>query len=276
MLKIKPPEYDAIRDFIKSECGINLGDHKAYLIETRLSDLVLEYGCKSYMEFYNKSKHNPALVERIIDAMTTNETLWFRDQNVWDLIGKKIIPNLVEKVKAGKRMRVWFAACSTGQEVYTFLMLLNDHLDRIGQKRFLNNFDFVATDISPSVLFQAKSARYSGISIERGLSSGFRNRYFTNNGDVWSFDDSLRRKVRFEKLNLQKSVKHLGIFNLVFCRNVLIYFSPESKREIIGKIQAQMEAESPLILGSTESLRDFSDKFEIKSENNVIINYVKK
>ena len=276
MLKIKPPEYETLRSFIKSECGINLGDNKAYLIETRLSDLVLEYGCNSYLEFYRKAEKNPQLVERIIDAMTTNETLWFRDSNVWDVIAKDIIPGLTETVKSGKKVKIWFAACSTGQEVYTFLMLVNEYLEKINQKRLFNLFDFIATDISPSVLFQAKSGRYSGIAISRGLPVFFKNKYFEEKGDIWIFDENLRKKVVFNKLNLQGSIKHLGRFNLVFCRNVLIYFSMETKKEIIQKIEAQMEPGSPLILGSTESLRDFSNKFEIVAEKNIVINYSKK
>lgn len=276
MLKIKPDEYKVLCSFIKDKCGINLGDHKAYLIETRLSDLVLEYGCKNYLDFYRLAEKKPALVERIIDAMTTNETFWFRDTNVWKAITNNIIPFLVEKALAGKRVKVWFAACSSGQEVYSFLMLVNEHLEKIKQPRLLNYFDFTATDISPSVLFQAKSGRYSGIAIDRGLPEYFKNKYFKNIGNVWVFDEKLQKKVNFMKLNLQNSYKTLGTFNLVLCRNVLIYFSMETKKEIINKIAEQLEPGSPLMLGSTESLRDFSNRFEIKSENSVVINYLKK
>lgn len=275
MLKIKPAEYEILRTFIKDQCGINLGDHKAYLIETRLSDLVLEYGCKTYLEFYKKAERDPSLVERIIDAMTTNETFWFRDSNVWQVISNKIIPEIVEKAKGGKKVRVWFAACSSGQEVYSFLMMVNEHLEKINQKRLMTNLEFLATDISPSVLFQAKSGRYSGIAIDRGLPEYFKNKYFTNNGNVWIFDEKLKARVKFEKLNLQNNFRSLGLFSLVLCRNVLIYFSMDTKKEILDKIAGQMEAGSALLLGSTESLRDFSNRFKIESEKNVIINYLK-
>ncbi|MGM0418727.1 MAG: CheR family methyltransferase [Thermodesulfobacteriota bacterium] len=275
MLKIKPNEYEILRSFIKSKCGINLGENKSYLIETRLSDLVLEYGCRSYLEFYKKAEKDHSLIERIIDAMTTNETFWFRDTGVWKQIEDRIIPGIVDKAKKEKKFRVWFGACSSGQEVYSFLMMLNEYLEKRNEKRILDYFEFTATDISPSVLFHAKSGRYTGISIKRGLSEYFRNRYFTQQDNVWKFDDNLKKRVVFKKLNLQDSLSSLGKFNLVFLRNVLIYFSIETKKEIIEKISYQMIPGSPLLLGSTESLRDFTNKFEIISEKNIVINYLK-
>ncbi|MDY0131483.1 MAG: protein-glutamate O-methyltransferase CheR [Desulforegulaceae bacterium] len=275
MIKIKPNEYEVLRTFIKKQCGINLGGNKSYLIETRLSDLVLEYGHNNYLDFYKKAEKDPALVERIIDAMTTNETFWFRDTLVWKAISDIIIPQIVEKAKTKKKVRVWFGACSTGQEVYSFLMMLNEHLQKTGQKYVLELVELIATDISPSVLFQAKSGRYSGISMERGLPQFFKEKYFVSKEKVWLFDPNLRKRVNFKKLNLQESFVSLGNFDLVFLRNVLIYFSAETKKEIIKKTAARMAAGSPLILGSTESIRDFSNEFSISYKNNVMINYKK-
>jgi len=275
MIKIKPNEYEILRAFIKQKCGINLGENKSYLIETRLSDLVLEYGFSNYLDFYKRAEKDLSLIERIIDAMTTNETFWFRDTAVWQVISDKIIFDIVEKVKNKKKVKVWFAASSSGQEVYSFLMMLNEFLEKTRQKYLLDMFEFIATDISPSVLFQAKSARYSGIAMERGLPVFFKQKYFIEKDKIWHFDSNLKNRVSFKKFNLQESYSWLGSLDLVFLRNVLIYFSPETKREIIQKTAERLESGSPLILGSTESIRDFSDKFSIVSQNSVIINYRK-
>jgi chemotaxis protein methyltransferase CheR len=275
MIRIKPNEYELLRTFIKQKCGINLGDNKSYLIETRLSDLVLEYGLNNYLEFYRKAEKDSSVVERIIDAMTTNETFWFRDTAVWQVISDEVVPKTVEKAKNKKKSRVWFGACSSGQEVYSFLMMLSEYMEKTRQKYLLDKFEFVATDISPSVLFQAKSGRYSGISMERGLPPFFREKYFKEKEKIWHFDESLKKRVVFRKFNLQDNYNVLGVFDLVFLRNVLIYFSPETKKEIIEKTASRMEPGSPFILGSTESIRDFSDKFEIVSKNNVVLNYRK-
>jgi chemotaxis protein methyltransferase CheR len=275
MIRIKPNEYEILRAFIKEKCGINLGANKSYLIETRLSDLVMEYGFGNYLDFYKKAEKDLSLIERIIDAMTTNETFWFRDTAVWQIISDKIVFDVVAKAKIKKKVRVWFAACSSGQEVYSFLMVLNEFLEKNRLKYLLDGFEFFATDISPSVLFQAKSGRYSGISMERGLPVFFRQKYFFEKDKIWHFDENLKNRVNFRKFNLQDSYNWLGSLDLVFLRNVLIYFSPETKKEIIQKTAERMETGSPLILGSTESIRDFSDKFNIVSQNNIIINYRK-
>jgi chemotaxis protein methyltransferase CheR len=207
--------------------------------------------------------------------MTTNETFWFRDTAVWQVISDEVVPKTVEKAKNKKKSRVWFGACSSGQEVYSFLMMLNEYLEKTRQKYLMDMFEFIATDISPSVLFQAKSGRYSGISMERGLPPFFKQKYFREKEKIWHFDENLKGRVVFKKFNLQESYNVLGVFDLVFLRNVLIYFSAETKKEIIEKTAARMESGSPLILGSTESIRDFSDKFEIISKNNIVINYRK-
>lgn len=275
MIKINSSEYDILRAFIKQKCGINLGANKSYLIETRLSDLVLEYGFSNYLDFYKKAEKDISLIERIIDAMTTNETFWFRDTAVWQVISDRIVPYIVEKAKNKRKARVWFAACSSGQEVYSFLMMLNEHLEKTRQKNLMDVFDFTATDISPSVLFQAKAGSYSGIAMERGLPLFFKNKYFTEKDKIWHFDKNLKGRVTFKKFNLQDSYNWLGSLDLVFLRNVLIYFSPETKKEIIEKTSERMEPGTPLILGSTESIRDFSDRFDIVSQNNIIINYKK-
>jgi len=276
MIKINPAEYKIISRFIKQRCGINLGDQKAYLVETRLSDLVLEYGCSSYREFYGKAEKNPALVERIVDAMTTNETSWFRDIHIWKYLEQNIIPNMVTKGEKARQVRVWVAASSTGQEIYSFLMLLNEYLEKRNKANLLGRFEFFSTDISPSVLFQAKSGRYSSLSIKRGLPEKFKNKYFKNSGNIWIISEALRTKVNFKKLNLLGSLVALGKFDLVFCRNVLIYFDAETKKDIINRIASQINSGGILLLGSTESLREFSDRFDIVNEKNIIINYLRK
>jgi len=275
-MNISQEEFDLLRSYIQKHCGILVGDEKSYLIESRLAQLVVESGSTDFKQFYIKAKNDSAgaLRDKIIDAMTTNETLWFRDGGPWKLLKEVLLPAFIETLASRKKMRIriWSAACSTGQEPYSIAMLIEDLLSLPSAKGVRpEQFEIMATDISPSVLFLAISGRYNQIAISRGLDDLHKNKYFEQKGRVWEIKPFLRKRITFKQFNLQHSFSPLGTFDLVLCRNVAIYFSTEFKKDLFSRIAATLRVNKGcLLLGSTESLIGYSEEFDMKDERNVI------
>ena len=257
MASLSSIEFQLFKKYIHDQCGIDLNEDKAYLIETRLSKLLIDSGLSTFEALYQTLKNNrdPHIATRVIDAMTTNETLWFRDMSPWVIMVDKLLPRYIEELRAKKRsrVRIWSAAASTGQEAYSTVMCINDYLikNRIDDIR-LSDFEIVATDISQNVLEIARRGHYDNISIMRGLETTFRDRYFTKSGAVWELKEEIRNQVRFEQFNLQNSFLFLGRFDVVFCRYVLIYFSDVLKKDIFEKIVRVLNPEGTLIIGASE------------------------
>jgi chemotaxis protein methyltransferase CheR len=228
MISISQEEFDLLRKYIQENCGILVGDEKSYLIESRLAQLVVENGCTDFMQFYLKTRQDTGgtLRDKIIDAMTTNETLWFRDNGPWKLFRETLIPDFIDVLKTGKkkRIRIWSAACSTGQEPYSLAMLIQDALEASHCSVRPGQFEIIGTDISPSALFLAISGRYNQIAMSRGMDDIHKARYFVQKGRIWELKPDMRNRVTFKQFNLQHSFNMLGPFDLVLCRNVAIYF----------------------------------------------------
>ena len=265
--RLNQQEFDLFRTYIEKMCGISLSDDKKYLIETRLTNLVFESGATSFSDFYRKldASPSPQLRSKIIDAMTTNETLWFRDGSPWVALRDHILPDL-EKRKAGQKIRVWSAACSTGQEPYTISMIVDDYC-RPEKRRRINPSDFevVATDISNAALFMAKMGRYDRISMNRGFTgewAPYKERYFESKGAISVIDDKIKSRVQFKQFNLQDSFAPLGRFDVVFLRNVAIYFSEDFKKNLFTKIANLLNPGGLLILGSAETTHGYSTRFK--------------
>ncbi|NLH50979.1 MAG: protein-glutamate O-methyltransferase CheR [Myxococcales bacterium] len=268
MPSINPDEFDLLRKFIEDRCGIALEKGKEYLIESRLARLLVETDSGNFGDFYRKvkSEPNPVLVERIIDAMTTNETLWFRDKGPYIILEELILPQMKELLRQGARseIRIWSAACSTGQEPYSIGMIIDRYCQLYGEGWLQpSRFSILGTDISPSALLLAKTARYDRISIERGMIESYRNAYFRQNGTVWQLEDKIKGMATYRKFNLMESFMTLGRFDLVFCRNVAIYFSDAAKRDLFRKIAQILLPGGFFFLGSAESLTGFSADFEM-------------
>jgi chemotaxis protein methyltransferase CheR len=261
-------EFKLLRDLIEKLCGIALGDEKAYLIETRLAGLLAENGCTDFGSFYRLVAHdpNPRLRDRIVDAMTTNETLWFRDTHPFLILREKLLPRLAEDLLAGNRfrIRIWSGACSTGQEPYSIAMSIHEFCSTHPGVR-PDQFEILATDISPSALMLAKLGRYDNAAIGRGLPDDLRNRYFRQDGNVWVASDDLKRLITFRKFNLQDSMEPLGRFDIVFMRYVSIYFSEPFKQQIYRGVAELLAPEGSLIISAVESLRGISDDFAQQS-----------
>ena len=261
---ISTTEFRLLRDLIEKLCGIALGDEKTYLVETRLAPLLAENGCQDFGAFYRlvSGEPSPQLRDKIVDAMTTNETLWFRDTHPFQILREKLLPQLAADLAAGNRfrIRIWSAASSTGQEPYSIAMTIHEFC-RANPGVRPDQFEILASDISPSALFVAKLGRYDQAAIARGLPEPLRDRYFHQDGHVWTVNDELKRMVTFRKFNLQDSMEPLGRFDLVFLRYVAIYFSDGFKRQIYGGIARLLAPEGHLFISAVESLRGISDDF---------------
>lgn len=274
-------EFTLMQNFIQEKCGIAIGEEKAYLIESRLTKLLIDSNLSSFEELYRKitGRNDPAITEQVIDAITTNETLWFRDRSPWEILEEVLLPGYIREMREGKRasVKIWCAACSTGQEPYSTAMCIDNYLTRNGITDIsLSRFKITATDISRSVLEVAKLGRYDSISIMRGLEEQYKLKYFKSEGRVWSLEDKIKSAVHFQQFNLQNSFLLLGKFDIVFCRYVIIYFSDELKRDVISKTASAMESEGVLFLGSSELFPGKEDSFEMLHHKNGVYYRVKR
>jgi chemotaxis protein methyltransferase CheR len=275
-MPISTEEFNLLRNFILKHSEIEVKPEKTYLIESRLSRMMVELGASNFKEFYHNAQSDSSgkLRERIIDAMTTNETFWFRDSKPWALMRETIFPQLIEakrKRGIGSKIRIWSAACSTGQEPYSIAMILDDMLTsgRYPGVRG-DDFEIMATDISPSVLYLANAGRYNQLAMSRGLSDEYRNRYFTQQLKIWEVNPSLKSRITFKKFNLQDHPSSLGRFDFVLCRNVAIYFTDQFKRELFRRIHGTLNPPGFFLLGSSESLVGYSTDFDMAEAQGAI------
>lgn len=262
---IDPAEFDQFRKFLEDACGISLGDNKQYLVTNRIRRILEDHKIASFGELVRvlKSGANRKLREQVIDSMTTNETFWFRDNYPYDHLKNKLLPELMSgNNKMFGPVRVWSAACSSGQEPYSISMMVEEY-----KRQTLNlprQVQIVATDLSSTVLDQAKKGEYDKLTVLRGLSAERLDRYFDNPSEnVWRVKNLVKDRIDFRSLNLMDSYASLGKFDIVFCRNVLIYFNGDLKRQILQKIHASLKPQGILYLGSSEGLAGAADLFEM-------------
>lgn len=266
MIKITPPEFTIFSNYILEISGIALVKGKEYLVETRLNPLVDELCCTSYTELFKKAKSDftQKIEKKIIDAISTNETYFFRDKSPFELLQYKIIPDLIDKRSKGKTrglkpsIRMWSAASSTGQEIYSIAMAL----DEINITPRSYNIKLLGTDISDAAVAQASYGKYNKFEMARGLDKKRMDRYFTKQQqEYWKIKDEIRIMAQFKKMNLMKPFTGLGKFDIILCRNVMIYFTNEDRRKIYTNIAKVLEPDGYLLLGSTESLANHSEIF---------------
>lgn len=256
-------DYKNFCHFLEKHCGILLNDNKQYLVSSRLGGIMRTEGMTSLKQLLNRivyQKDN-ALRDRVIDAMTTNETLWFRDNHPYDILYNKLLPEL--KGKGLTKLRMWSAACSTGQEPYSISMVIDEFIEaNFGS--FSRGQEIMATDISSKVLAQARQAEYEMLALGRGLSQDRLKKFFRQSEqNKWKLADRIKQRVIFQQLNLLNTYSALGQFDVVFCRNVLIYFSSDLKREILKKIHKQLNPGGYLMLGASESMSELHEKFKV-------------
>lgn len=271
---IKPPagsasrtpertHYEEFRGFLEKACGIVLGDNKQYLVSSRLNKLMADNGIADLQELTSRLQlmSQRALREAVIDAMTTNETLWFRDVHPYTILRERLLPEL-QKAARGP-LRIWSAACSSGQEPYSISMCVDEYrMASLGVLR--QPVEIVATDLSRSMLDACKNAEYDQLSLGRGLSPERLQRFFEKtSNDRYRVKRDITQRVRFQPLNLLDSYLSLGKFDIVFCRNVLIYFSGERKMDILRRIHGALKPNGYLILGASEGLTDVTQFFSM-------------
>lgn len=258
--KLQPQDYRDLCDFFLKASGIVLGEGKEYLVSSRLGRVLREQGLDSFAELLRElnSGRNLRLRTAVLDAITTNETFWFRDMAHFNLLTETILPERVNETGA---FRVWSAACSSGQEPYSLSMLASDF--RKKNPGYRRNLEITATDLSEQVLAEAAKGLYCGLSAVRGITPEQRSRYFIPRGDCFEVNPELRRSISFRKQNLMDSFAGLGRFDVIFCRNVLIYFSATTKADVIARMAQSLKPKGYLLLGSTESLSDPKGNFEM-------------
>lgn len=266
---LSPGEFAALRELIHQLSGIQLGPDKAYLIQHRLERLLAPHGCRTFGELHAKAraghKHGELCLD-IMDAISINETFWFRDPRLFNLLKERIFPELLAQIEDGRRERIniWSAACATGQEPYSLAMTALDFFAAHGGDQVCRkNVRILATDISRHSLALAQRGIYKGLEMTRGLPEGCLGRYFLKDGEGWSLRDSARSLVEFKRQNLREPLAGLGTFDLVALRNVIIYFSDEVKRELFGRLVSVMAPGAYLFLGTGEAVAFYSRSFEV-------------
>jgi chemotaxis protein methyltransferase CheR len=266
MLKIRPPECTLLSEYVREISGMEIPASKAYLFETRLGKMANALGCSSYQTLYDLAKADKtlALAQQIIDAMVTSETLFFRDEKAFDLLRYKILPDVIDSPSGYSRkglpvpIRIWSAACATGQEIYSVAMVLRDLLPCMNAYRIY----LLGTDISGKALAKASAGFFSSFEITRGLPPDKRDRYFTPYGTDWKINDEIRSMVSFRKMNLFHSFAGMGRFDIILLRNVAIYFNMEMKKQLFKKIVSVLEPDGYLLLGASESLVEVCSDLE--------------
>ena len=268
-ITISDQEYRDFSRFLESQCGIVLGDSKQYLVRSRLSPLVTKFKLASLSDLLRDvvTGRNRELRVAAVDAMTTNETLWFRDTYPFTVLADKLLPEMA----ANKRpIKIWSAASSSGQEPYSMAMTILETQQR--KPGLLPSVSITATDISASMLDMCRAGVYDNLALGRGLSPERRRTFFEDTGDGrMKVKDNVKRLVNFRPQNLMDSYALMGKFDIIFCRNVLIYFSPEMKSKVLNQMANSLNPGGYLLLGASESLTGLTDKFEMVRCNPGII-----
>lgn len=248
-------------EYVRAITGIQLDKSKKYLLETRLQTIMEQYGCSSYADLYNKSKSDSAktIEKLIIDVVSTNETFFFRDPKTFDLLKYKLIPEMLGETTT-KPLNIWSAASSTGQEAYSISMVLKEILFDLSKVRLR----ILGTDISQGVVNIANKGEYSELEMSRGLTPVQIQKYFVKIDTGYKINDELRSICRFQTANLFDMTTITGTFDIIFLRNVLIYFSEDDISRIISGIVKKLNPSGVLIVGLTESLLDFNTLLERK------------
>lgn len=253
-------DFEYVQTLIYERAGIVLETGKEYLVESRLDPLAQKEGFNSLRDFLARLQSAPfnASHQKLIHAMTTNETLFFRDIRPFQLLRTRLIPDLMTAHATDRRITFWSAACSTGQEPYSVAMLLREYFPQLQGW----NIRFIASDLSSDVLARAIRGCYSQVEVNRGLPAKFLVKYFSKQGDAWQIQDEIRRMIEFRELNLTETWSFLPKIDVIFMRNVLIYFNQETKRKILGKIAPLLPPYGYLFLGSAETTLNIVEEFE--------------
>ena len=256
-----PLDYDYLRNLLRARSGLVLSAEKQYLVESRLLPVARRSGIAGLAELVQElkkgAKAEPLAVE-VVEAMTTNESFFFRDKIPFEHFRNTIIPALLAARAPSRRIRIWCAAAATGQEPYSLAMALKEMGDRLSGWRI----EIVATDLSNDVLEKARAGIYSQFEVQRGLPVALLIKYFSRIGDTWQVAPDIRAMVQFKTLNLISDFGHLGTFDVIFCRNVLIYFDQATKTGVLDRIARAIGRDGYLVLGAAETVVGLTESFK--------------
>ena len=254
-----PPDYEYLRKLLRDQSGLDLSTDKQYLIESRLLPLARKAGLPGISDLVQKMKGGSnALITQVVEAMTTNETFFFRDKVPFDHFRDTIMPEMLKLRAARKSLRIWCAAGSTGQEPYSLAMCLKEMSAALSGWRV----EILATDLSQEVLEKSRTGIYSQFEVQRGLPIQMLVKYFKQIGELWQINPDIRAMVAHRQLNLLHDFGQLGSFDVIFCRNVLIYFDQETKANIFGRLARSMEPDGFLVLGAAETVVGLTEAFK--------------
>jgi chemotaxis protein methyltransferase CheR len=257
---VTPQDFAYLTALIRERSGIVLTADKAYLVENRLKPLAAERGLKGLGDLVGQLRltRDERLLRTVVELMTTNETLFFRDGKPFDLLRDVVLPQLVERRPPGRPIRIWSAACSAGQEPYSIAMTVKENAARFAAWPV----EIVATDLSAAVLAKARTGTYSQFEVQRGLPIRLLMKYFRQVEAQWTIVPEIRAMVQFREQNMLQEVGGLGSFDIVFCRNVLIYFDRETKQQVLERIARVLGPAGTLFLGGTETVIGLTTRFE--------------
>jgi chemotaxis protein methyltransferase CheR len=257
-MSLSASEFTYVSDLVRRHSAIVLEPGKEYLVEARLLPLARQAGIPTVSEYVNGARHRPGpdIHEKIVDALTTNETSWFRDGEPFQALTSTVLPSLLPTRSANRTIRIWSAACSSGQEPYSLAMVLQESLPAGW------NYEIVATDLSQEMLARAELGRFTQLEMNRGLPAHMLVRHFERDGTHWRVTPGVRKNITFKRLNLAAPLPLLPQFDIVFLRNVLIYFDVETKRQVLSRISATMRPDGWLFLGSAETTIGIDERFE--------------
>ncbi len=259
-MSLSEAEFSYVRDLVYRQAAIVLEKEKNYLVEARLSPLVRRHGFISMSELVAQMRSQPGngLSWHVVEAMTTNETSFFRDIHPFELLKKNVLPELIQRRAAQRQISFWCAASSSGQEIYTILMLLRENFPQLQTWKI----NFIASDISKEMLDRCREGCYSQLEVNRGLPAPLLVKYFQKIGTQWQIKEDLRRMVDFRQMNLAQAWPALPSMDIIFMRNVLIYFDVETKKAILSRMKKVFKPDGYLFLGGAETTLNIDESFK--------------
>jgi len=265
---VSATDFEFLRGLLRSKSAIVLDDGKEYLVESRLAPVLREAQLPSIRDLVHLLRgRNPALEGKVVDAMTTNETSWFRDIHPFEALRTTLLPELIERRRATQDITIWCAAASSGQEPYSLAMLIREHFPQLSGW----SVRILATDLSPSMIERARGGRYSQLEMNRGLPAAYLVKYFERVGAEWQVKSEIRSMVEYKLLNLAEPWPTMPALDMLFIRNVLIYFDRDTKRNILGNVRKVLRPEGILVLGSSETTFNIDDGWASRTIGKAIL-----
>lgn len=258
---MSPQDFDFVAQLLKQRSGLTIGPDKAYLLESRLNPVARKHGFNGLTDLIQglRLRGDQTLTRDVVEAMTTNESFFFRDTKPFEQFRRLVLPHMLEKRASRRSFRIWSAACSSGQEAYSLSMILKEFDSKLAGWRV----EMIGTDISTEILDKAKEGVYSQFEVQRGLPVQLLVKHFTQEGDRWRISPEIKRMVTYRIFNLLEDPAPLGQFDVVFLRNVLIYFDQPTKAKVLERVAKQMAPDGFLYLGGAETVLGITDRFQV-------------